>query len=416
MKRRSLRASSLIAAGLVSFHAAFTVVHAQPGGASSPKTRQQTFEVVWKTVNEGYFDPAFGGVDWAEIRRRYLPQLADVKNDGALYELLSAMLNELPVVSHLGIVRPEDLNTAFTSSVLTTGLTLRDIDGQIVITRVRPGSPAEEAGLRPGFGIARVDDIAVMSSRDAEERLGRDTQTHRVIVTDEDGIMRAVALANRLPPADMLALVRLTRRTRWYALLDSTRLVDGIGYIEFTNFVAPLKTRLLEAVASMHDAPGLIIDLRGNAGGSDEVGLALAGRLLGQETQLAIVRTRTGDDYHFKTKRQHHPYLRPVVMLLDEQSGSESEQVAVALQERGRVVVIGKRSHGAGMAGVGKELPTGAILIYPAGQSRTPKGVVIEGRGVIPNIEVSLTREELLKGRDAQLETAIAYLRQLTSF
>jgi C-terminal processing protease CtpA/Prc len=64
------------------------------------------------------------------------------------------------------------------------------------------------------------------------------------------------------------------------------------------------------------------------------------------------------------------------------------------------------------MDGIGVELPTGAILIYPAGQGRTPKGVVIEGRGVVPNIEVTLTRAELLKGNDSQLEMAIEYIQQ----
>ena len=46
------------------------------------------------------------------------------------------------------------------------------------------------------------------------------------------------------------------------------------------------------------------------------------------------------------------------------------------------------------------------------GQARTPKGVVIEGRGVIPNIEMTLTRAELLKGNDSQLEMAIEYIQQ----
>ena len=52
-------------------------------------------------------------------------------------------------------------------------------------------------------------------------------------------------------------------------------------------------------------------------------------------------------------------------------------------------------------------------LLYPIGQPRTPKGVVIEGRGVIPDIEVNLTRAELLEGRDTQLEAAVDYIRKL---
>ena len=53
------------------------------------------------------------------------------------------------------------------------------------------------------------------------------------------------------------------------------------------------------------------------------------------------------------------------------------------------------------------ELPNGAVLMYPFGQTRTADGTVLEGRGVIPDIEVSLDRASLLEGRDAQLEAAI---------
>jgi C-terminal processing protease CtpA/Prc len=58
------------------------------------------------------------------------------------------------------------------------------------------------------------------------------------------------------------------------------------------------------------------------------------------------------------------------------------------------------------------KLPTGAYLIYAAGQPRTPKGVVVEGRGVIPDLEVNLTRAGLLRGEDAQLDAALQYIRR----
>ncbi len=57
------------------------------------------------------------------------------------------------------------------------------------------------------------------------------------------------------------------------------------------------------------------------------------------------------------------------------------------------------------------ELSIGALLLYPYGQPRTPKSVIVEGRGVIPDKEVNLTRESLLARRDAQLEAAIEYIK-----
>jgi C-terminal processing protease CtpA/Prc len=56
--------------------------------------------------------------------------------------------------------------------------------------------------------------------------------------------------------------------------------------------------------------------------------------------------------------------------------------------------------------------PNGAILMYPVAQLCTPDGTVLEGRGVIPDIEVAQKRGMLLKGVDAQLESALGYIRK----
>jgi len=73
-------------------------------------------------------------------------------------------------------------------------------------------------------------------------------------------------------------------------------------------------------------------------------------------------------------------------------------------------VVIGNKTEGEDMDADASLLATGALLLYPYGLPRTPKGVVNEGRGVIPDIEVNLSRKELLAGKDSQLEAAIEFI------
>ena len=162
----------------------------------------------------------------------------------------------------------------------------------------------------------------------------------------------------------------------------------------------------------MRDAPGLIIDLRGNGGGDDSVAIKLANHLFDRPTQLMITRTRKGESKYYRARPTEHPYLGPVAILIDEGSASASEQLTAGLQELGRAYVIGKKTKGEDMDADAVKLPTGAYFVYAAGEPRTPKGVVIEGRGVIPELEVSLTRAELLKGNDAQLSAAIQYIKE----
>lgn len=382
----------------------------QPQRESTPQVRQKTFDVVWKTINDKYFDPTFGGIDWNAVRSRYAPQVPSVKSDRELFDLIGRMLAELPI-SHLNLLELSTLGDQMARSVVTMGVVLRNLADEVVVTRVLDGSPAARAGLRPGFSLRTVDDQRVTDARAAEKTLATGNPTHRVTMADDTNVLREFVLARELPPPDKLESTPLIGSRR-YVLIESKRLADGFGYIHFTNFIAPLKKKLLLAVASMKDAPGVIIDLRGNSGGDSEGGMALAGMLVDRPLQLAIERTRKSDDLYYKAKPQASVYIGPVAILIDEESASESEQVTAGLQAHGRVKVVGRKSRGIVMDATAQNLPIDDVaLLYPMGQPRTPKGVVLEGNGVTPDIDVGLTRAELLKGNDSQLSAAIDYLR-----
>jgi carboxyl-terminal processing protease len=379
----------------------------QPSNERAQTLRQRTFDVVWKTVHTEYFDPQFGGVDWAAVRRRYEPQLTGIRTDAEFFDLLSRMLAEI-TISHLRVLDFAGLERQLARSVVTRGVALRNIDGQVVVTRIVERSAASLAGLRTGFVVTAIDGVPVSNARSAEASLAGDTATHRVTVLDASDSAREISIDHQLPPPEESGFDGIFgRRVR----IHSSRLANGIGYVHFTNFITPLRKRLTAALESLRSAPGVIIDLRGNSGGDTEAGLALAGMLVSKETQLGIIRTRTGDDYSYKAKPHKNSYRGRVAILIDEESGSESETVTAGLQAAGRVVVIGRRSKGEAMDATIQDLPMDSWgLLYPIGYPRTPKGVPIEGRGVTPDVEVRLTRRDLLAGRDAQLDAAMTYL------
>ena len=384
---------------------------AQPAQDHARTIRQRTFDIVWKTINDRYFDPQFGGVDWAAARRKYEPEVATTKTDRAFVDLLSRMLGEIKI-SHLQILDLTTLATQLGRTEVTRGVAFRDVGGQVVVTRIIERSPAATAGLQTGFALSTIDGMPVANARSAEADLADDAEMHRLTVLDEGDRKRDVSLGYALPAADRLVSETILGAGR-HVLFETRQLTDGIGYIHFTNFIEPLKKTLPPAFDAMRTASALVIDLRGNSGGDTEAGLALAGLLVDKETQLAIERFRKGDDYYYKAKPHRGAYQGPVVMLIDEDSRSESEQVTAGLQTAGRVVVVGKTSRGQVMDATFQPLPIESIALqYPMALPRTTKGVVIEGRGVIPDIDVGLTREELLKGRDAQLEAAIAHLQK----
>jgi carboxyl-terminal processing protease len=393
------------------------------------ETDLQIFETVWQTVNDTYFDPDFGGLDWRAEHDRYAPLIAQVENVEALYQLLNQMLWKLNV-SHMGVV-PLDMWSSVepvVSAEGTTGLDIRLLGGEAVITRVEPGSSGEKAGLRPGFVLESIDGVAIEQII-AEADLGPPFNDRGRI----EGLTRAILGRVYGTPVTCITVVYLDEHSTQHeayiarirrersAVLEGTplppfflefeakRLEQDIGYIRFNTFHLDLVPDMQNAIKSMRDAPGIIVDLRGNPGGNPPAGEALAAQFLDERVRLGTWRIRGGTIDRI-IEPAEETYEGPLVILIDTVSYSQSEHFAAGMQAIGRAVIIGEQSPGGATGADVKVLPNGDLLIHPVVTFIAPDGTVVEGRGVIPDIQVELDRELLLQGIDSQLEAATAYL------
>jgi C-terminal processing protease CtpA/Prc len=129
---------------------------------SQKQEHLDTFETVWTKLNDTYFDPTFGGLDWKDAHDRYLPRIAAARNDEEFYGFVNEMLWELNV-SHASLVPPGFLarREPLVCAEGSPGMDVRVLDGVAVVTSVTPGFPAQKAGLRPGYAIQAVDGIPV---------------------------------------------------------------------------------------------------------------------------------------------------------------------------------------------------------------------------------------------------------------
>jgi C-terminal peptidase prc len=188
--------------------------------------------------------------------------------------------------------------------------------------------------------------------------------------------------------------------------LEARRLENGVGYIRLNTFQPPLVAQVSNAIRSLGNVPGIIFDVRGNAGGEIE---GMPDLFLKERALLYLSRSRKGETKVFVDPATD-AFKGPLVLLVDQLTGSAGELFAGSLQAIGRAVVVGERSPGAVTESDMKVLSNGAIFMYPVAQLATPDGTVLEGHGVAPNIEVGLDRDMLLKGIDSQLEAAVRYL------
>ena len=409
----------------------FISAKAQTGEINQVKLRQQTFEKVWNTVNEKHFDPTFGGVDWQKMREIYQPKAAAAKSDAEFYAVLRQMLGELKL-SHFGIIPPAvEMNTT-KSGAGFVGIELKMLDNQAVISEVKADSPAEKSGLKTGFAVEKLDGQTIVEilaplekflvarpMPEQQKRLYRE-RTLLNLINGENGTQANVEVLNDKNRTQIFQIQRTEHKSEMSrsvgnfpaqeVVFDAKILNENIGYIHFNMWLVPQMPKIREAIRSMKDASGIIIDLRGNPGGLGGLAPGVAGLLVKEQVSLGKMKSRDGE-MKFIVYPQANNYEGKIVILTDYGSASTSEIFAAGMQEIERAKVVGETSAGAVLPSVFEKLPTGATFQYVISDYKSPKNILLESRGVIPDVEVKQTRQALLEGRDLQLERAIELIK-----
>src|SRR5271170_2546476 len=149
LARRSILAILLV--GL-----AFTIVTSGTSRNLSPKERVEVFEKVWKEVDEHYYDPEFGGVNWQEVHQRYLPLVKAAKDDKDFYSIVDRMTAELHD-AHTRFSSPEQWENRKKHQGVSVGFRAGYVEGKVVVLDVFPESNAARAGIQPGMIVTALD-------------------------------------------------------------------------------------------------------------------------------------------------------------------------------------------------------------------------------------------------------------------
>ncbi len=389
-------------------------------------------DTVWTTINEQYYDPRLNGVDWRAVRERYQPQLLAAANDDEFWERLDKMTGELRD-AHTRVHSPKDAQGMREGEARSLGIGFVELDKALVLTSVHGDSDAYFAGARPGMVIKTIDGHPALPYYHQLTEEARNTSTQWARTR---GAQRKISVGDVGTKVDMTFVrsdgseisATLARRKFGTPLDFSQRILpSGFGYIRFSNFVDGLADRLESAVAGMKDTPAIIIDLRNNGGGSADLAIKLMEHFFEKDQKGAKLLTRSGKglSLFFIEMMSTEPvlhgsgaraYTKPVVVLTNAGSASASEVVAGTLQDGGRITVIGQRTCGCLLGFLGYlELPGGGLLAYSQLGYATSKGRRIEGEGVTPDIEVTLTKEDYVISRDRTLEAAETFLRNKTA-
>ncbi|SRR5579883_197800 len=395
----------------------------------SPQEKQlniESFEKVWTTVRDHHWEKKPGGLDWQAIHDEYRPKIEKAGSTEAARAVMSEMLGRLHQ-THFGIIPAtvyHDVDVALGDG--SPGLDLRVIDGQAVVTRVDPGSPAEKAGVKTGWVVVSANgkDLAPVI-----EKLKSDSSMHELMleravlarlsgpaggtipVVFLNGADQRVALNLPLaePRGAPAKFGNLPTQHVWF----EAKKTSGSEYIAFNMFLdlPRIMSSFGDAVNSCMQCDGLIIDLRGNPGGIGGMAMGLAGFLVDKSGQKLGTMYMRDTTLNFAVLPRAQVFKGPVAVLVDGSSASTSEIFAGGLKDLGRARIFGTRSAAAALPSIIEKLPNGDGFQYAMANYISDGGKPLEGNGVIPDQEVTLTRKALLDGHDPVIDAALEWIQ-----
>ncbi len=399
----------------------------------------ETFDRVWTIVRDTHFDKTFNGVDWEAVRTELRPRATAAASDSQLRAVIRDMLGRLGQ-SHFALI-PSSADSSTGDRVDLTGgpgLQVRLIDRDLVVTAVQPESAAARAGVRPGWIVASIDSrsvrkmigdlpemparlLAAEAWRLGETRL-RGPQGSTVTIEFLDGDSKTIALelertADTGEPAKIGNLPTMYVRVT----AEEHRTPGGAtaGVIGFNVWLPAVDAPFQKAVDRFRSADGIVIDLRGNPGGLAAMLMGISGHFVAERKSLGVMKTRDSELRFFANPRmvsaageRVEPFSGPVAILVDALTGSASECFAGGMQSIKRVQVFGQTSIGQALPAIFDKLPNGDVLIHAYADFVTADGTRLEGRGVIPDVPVPLTRQDLLAGKDATLDRALQWIEE----
>ena len=408
---------------------------AAPGVRAQERDGLETFDAAWTLVRDKHFDPTLNGVDWNAVRTELRPRAAAAKDVGELRTVLRDMLGRLGqshfsvIPGSLGVKRDADLSG-------DPGLDVRLVDGAIVVTSVARDGSAAGAGVRPGWLIKAIGGVAlaplladlpseprrrsVEAWRIGHERLrGPAGTTVPVAFEDGNGHLHDLTLQRRPETGEPVTVGHLP--TMFVRVESERRALAGgmsAGLIRFNVWMTAVDREFQKAVDAHRTADGIVIDLRGNPGGLAGMLMGISGHFVAERKTLGTMKTRDPEPLRFVANprlvnaagERVTPFAGPVAILVDAMSGSASECFTGGMQGIGRARVFGQVSMGQALPALFTKLPNGDILLHAYADFVAADGTRLEGRGVVPDEIVPLSRASLLAGEDAPLEAALRWI------
>jgi carboxyl-terminal processing protease len=357
---------------------------------------------------------------WNTIQRVYVDRNA-IKPQLMTYGAISGMVDALGDTGHSRFLTPEVLKQErgeTRGKFEGIGAEVQMKNGQLVIVAPIDGSPAQQAGLKPGDIILKVDDQDVSG-------LPLDQAVERILGPAGTRVKLTILNPKTTTTRD-LTLIRASitvQNVTWHRLPDTT-----VVHLRIATFSKGVTENLRKALFTIEKEgiTGLILDLRNNPGGLYDEAVSTASQFL-KSGNVLLEKNALGKVRPVPVRSGGAATALPLVVLINGGTSSGAEIVAGALQDAHRAKLVGEKTFGTGTVLETFSLSDGSALMLAIEEWLTPAGQVIWHRGISPGVvvplppgvtvlipanEKGLTAEKLRESGDAQLLRALDLLIQ----
>ena len=298
-------------------------------------------------------------------------------------------------------------NSAINSKLYGIGINIASISVKTYVINVLENTPAYSAGIRPGDIILKINNVDINGK-----------SIYQVAQLIRGEISKPLNL--ELLKGNNKENITVKRAEIKIKTIDYKKITEDIGYIRISSFIGiDTPTEFVVALNRLKETKGLILDLRGNAGGLFQNAVVIANLFMTKGIIVQVV-ARQEKKNIYDIKDNGCIYTNPIIVLIYNNSASASEILSSALRDNNRAILVGTKTYGKGLVQKIFSMPNKTGMNLTIAKYLTPKGADINEKGIIPDYNINFSHADFINNIDPQLtfakdllEKKIAYWKKI---
>ncbi len=346
---------------------------------------------------------------WNLIDEKYVPTNSTTTEERVddldrVYGAISGMVASLgdPYTVFFPPAQSKTFNEEVKGQIEGVGMEVDVVSGVLTVISPVKGTPAYNAGVKPGDKILKIDDTSTenLSTEQAIKLIRGKKGTSVRITFARAGVKESF---EKIIVRDVINLPTVDTETK-----------GDVFIIHLYSFSSISPNLFREALREFIESGKykLVIDLRGNPGGYLEAAIDMASWFLPAGKVVVKEDFRNEQDAQVYRSKGYNIFNEKLklVILIDGGSASASEILAGALHEQGIATLVGTQSFGKGSVQELIDITPETSLKVTIAKWLTPNGTSISHGGLTPDVVVALDEEEFKKGSDTQINKALEIL------